>query len=78
MTGTTTAFAKIEVLVYAGFLLTMFLFIGRSRCCKSGIDNSEQFEEDYMSYLANKIVQKMVFRGKKLHRKFKPQYFIDK
>ena len=31
-----------------------------------------------MSYLVNKIIQSMVFKGKKLNRKFRPQVFIDK
>jgi hypothetical protein len=78
ISGTTTALAEIEVLVYFTFLLTMVLYIARSRCSKSGIDNSEQFEEQYMSYLANMIIQSMVFIGKKYNRKFTAKHFIDK
>ena len=78
ISGTTTALAEIEVLVYFTFLLTMVLYIARSRCSKSGIDNSEQFEEQYMSYLANMIIQSMVFIGKKYNRKFTAKNFIDK
>jgi len=77
ISGTTTALAEIEVLVYFTFLLTIVLYIARSRCSKSGIDNSEQFEDQYMSYLANMIIQSMVFRGKKYNRKFTAKNFID-
>lgn len=70
ISGTTTALAEIEVLVYFTFLLTIVLYITRSRCNKSGIDNSEQFEDTYMSYLVNKIIRNMVFVGKKYNRKF--------
>ena len=42
------------------------------------MDNSDQFEGAYMSYLVNKIIQNMVFKGKKINRKFKPQAYIDK
>jgi hypothetical protein len=72
MSGTTTAFARIEILVYFTFVLTLLFLMIRSRFQKSGIDNSEQFEDVYMSYLVNKMIQSMVFRGKKLNRKFKP------
>jgi hypothetical protein len=56
MAGTTPAFAEIEVLVYFTFLLTIVFYMVRSRFRKSGIDNSEQFEESYMSYLVNMII----------------------
>jgi hypothetical protein len=70
MSGTTTAFMEIEVLVYFTFIVTIVFYVARSRCMKSGIDNSEQFEGVYMSYLVNKIIQSMVFNGKKYNRKF--------
>ena len=78
MTGTTTAFMEIQILVYFTFLITNVFYVARSRFMKSGIDNSEQFEDVYMSYLVNKIIQAMVFKGKKYNKKFNASNFIDK
>jgi hypothetical protein len=56
MTGTTTSFARIEILVYFSFASTLVFLTARSRCQKAGMDNSDQFEGAYMSYLVNKII----------------------
>jgi len=72
MTGTTTSFARIEILIYFSFATTIVFLTARSRFQKSGMDNADQFEGAYMSYLVNKIIQSMVFKGKKLNRKFRP------
>ena len=41
MAGTTTSLAEIEVLIYFTFITTIVFYVARSRCKKSGIDNSE-------------------------------------
>lgn len=78
MTGTTTSFARIEILIYFSFALTIVFLTARSRCQKAGMDNSDQFEGAYMSYLVNRIIKSLVFRGKKLNRKFRPAGYVDK
>jgi hypothetical protein len=46
---------------------------------RCGIDNSEQFEDTYNSYLADRIIQNMVFRNDgTINKNFKPRNFIDK
>jgi hypothetical protein len=78
-TGTSRSIILIEIFVYFCFLFTLVLYIARSRVMKRcGINNSEQFEETYNSYLADRIIQNIVFREDKINEKFKPKYFIDK
>jgi hypothetical protein len=69
----------IEIFVYFTFLFTLVFFVARSRIMKRcGINNSEQFEDTYMSYLANRLVQTIVFKGDQLNPKFTPKNYIDK
>jgi len=39
------------------FILTMLVLMIKSRFIPVGVDNSNQFGEDYMSFLAEKIVR---------------------
>ena len=50
----------IEVTLYLSFIFTMLILLVKARFKSIGIDNSEQFEETYLSYLLNRIVKKMV------------------
>ena len=79
-TGTSRAIIFLEVFVYFAFLFTLVLFVTRSRILKRcGVDNSEQFEDAYMSYLGDKIVQAIVFDEKgNINKKFKPKNYIEK
>ena len=52
----------IEVMLYLSFIFTMFLLLIKARFRSIGIDNSEQFEETYLSYLLNRIVRRMIDR----------------
>jgi hypothetical protein len=63
--GTVTMFSMIETSIYFFFLLTMVLLLVKARFKKTGVDNSYQFEEVYMSYLMNKIVREILYDGKK-------------
>ena len=53
--GTLEAFSFIEAMVYLGYIFTLLLLMAKSRFMKTSIDNSEAFEETYMSYMCNKI-----------------------
>mgnify|MGYP001057922416 CR=1 FL=1 len=79
MTGTTIAFVEIEILVYFSYLVTIVLLVFKSNFKNTGIDNSEMFEDTYMSYLVNKIVRAMVFKeGHEINRKFTALNYVDK
>ena len=41
MTGTTTSFARIEILIYLSFASTIVFLTARSRCNKSGMNNAD-------------------------------------
>ena len=61
--GTVTLFSMIEVVIYFAFLLTMVSLLIKARFKKTGVDNSYQFEQVYMSYLMNKIMREMLYKG---------------
>lgn len=63
--GTVREFSDIEVVIYFAFTLTMVLLLVKSRFKKTGVDNSYQFESVYMSYLVNKIIREMIYKGEK-------------
>mmetsp|Transcript_39558 Transcript_39558/g.60445 ORF Transcript_39558/g.60445 Transcript_39558/m.60445 type:complete len:423 (-) Transcript_39558:1026-2294(-) len=46
----------IEICVYMFFMLTFVILMAKSRFMPVGMDNSEQFEPNYMKLLVNKIV----------------------
>ena len=50
----------IEVMLYLSFIFTMLILLVKARFKSIGIDNIEQFEVTYLSYLLNRIVKKMV------------------
>ena len=79
-TGTCRATIFLEIFVYFSFLFTLVLFVTRSRILKRcGVDNSEQFEDAYMSYLADKIVQAIVFDEKgQINHKFKQKFWVNR
>ena len=62
--------------MYLFYLLTMLLLLAKSRCMNIGVDVSYQFEPEYMSRMANLIIQnidldvKMVKRNGVRTRKF--------
>ena len=70
MTGTTVTFIEIEILVYFSYVMTLVILMLKSNFKNIGIDNTDQFEDTYMSYLANIIVRNMVFRGKQINENF--------
>ena len=45
----------IEIAVYAFFMLTFLILMAKSRFIPVGMDNSEQFEPNYMKFLARKV-----------------------
>ena len=55
--GRTVEWLLIEVFVWTFFISTMLLTMIKSRFMPVGGDNSAQFENVYMSYLANKILK---------------------
>ena len=60
--GTVIQFSMIEVGIYVAFQTTLVLLLIKSRFKKTGVDNSYQFEEVYMSYLLNKIIRNLLFK----------------
>lgn len=58
--GTAVEWFVLELTIWTSFLFTLFLLMIKSRCCKVGIDNSKQFESQYMSYLVNKIIRALL------------------
>ena len=50
----------IEVLMYFSFIFTMLILLMKARFHPIGIDNTEQFEETFMSFMINKIIGVMV------------------
>lgn len=54
--GTALTISYIEVVIYFVNFLTMVFLIIKSRCKKVGIDNDEQFEPTYTSYMVNRII----------------------
>lgn len=58
--GTVIAFSMIEVMIYFSFILTMIILLIKARFQSIGVDNTEQFEETYLSYLLNEIITKLV------------------
>lgn len=54
--GTAVEWFVLELIVWISFLFTLFLLMIKSKCSNVGIDNSKQFEAQYMSYLVNKII----------------------
>jgi hypothetical protein len=57
--GRIREFLWIEVFVFMFFILTMLVLMIKSRFMPVGVDNSGQFAEDYMSFLAEKIVRQI-------------------
>ena len=57
--GTVIAYSMIEVMIYFSFILTMIIILIKARFSSIGVDNSEQFEETYLSYMLNEIIRKM-------------------
>jgi hypothetical protein len=45
---------------------------------RCGINNSEQFEDTYSSYLVNRIIQGIVFVNDNINPKFKSKNYVDK
>ena len=67
-TGTSGEIILIELFVYFGFLFTLVFFVSRSRFLdRCGINNSEQFEDTYASYLVNRIIQSIVYKGDQIN-----------
>ena len=58
--GTVFAYSMIEVMVYFNFIITMLTLLVKARFRPIGIDNSEAFEETYMSYMVNRIIKKII------------------
>ena len=52
--------------------MTMLILLLKSRFKSTGIDNSEYFEETYMAYMVNRIIQKMV------EKDFTAQRYVNK
>ena len=57
----------IEVLIYFSFISTVLILLIKARFYPIGIDNTEQFEETFMSFMINKIIG--VLTKKKLCKK---------
>jgi len=55
--GRIREFLWIEIFIYMFFMLTMFLLMIKSRFYSISVDNSYQFEEEYMSLLAERITK---------------------
>lgn len=78
-TGTSLSIIVIEIFVYFGFVFTLVFFVGRSRFLKRcGVDNSEQFEDTYCSYLCDRIIQNIVYKEDKFNEKFKFSNYVDR
>jgi hypothetical protein len=73
--GTALSISYIEVVIYFVNILTMMFLIAKSRCKKVGIDNDDQFEPTYMSYVVNRIIQGILSKGAS---KFTEKRYIDR
>ena len=78
--GTLEAFSFIEEMVYLGYIFTLLILMAKSRFMKTSIDNSEAFEETYMSYMCNKICSSILSNPKiqKNPEIFQPILFCDR
>ena len=67
----------IELFIYFSFIMTLVFYLMRSRCQKRcGINNAEQFEDFYMSFLVNRIIQTIVFKDGKINKKFRKKNYL--
>ena len=78
MTGSTVAFIEIEIMVYFSYISTLVILMLKQNFKNIGIDNTDQFDDTYMSYLANMIVRSMVFKGDKINPKFISRNYVGK
>jgi hypothetical protein len=82
ISGTSTEWIVIEMLVFGFFIITMLLLLIKSRYRKIGIDNSGQFEPLYMKYLVDNITNSVkadiTARGQ-INKHDNPEdFYIDK
>lgn len=73
--GRVREFLWVEVFVFTFFMLTMLILMVKSRFMPVGVDNSGQFGEDYMSFLAEKIVRQIDIN--KQNAKKSEEFFVD-
>ena len=78
MTGSIVAFIEIEIMVYFSFISTLVILMLKQNFKNIGIDNTDQFDDTYMSYLANMIVRSMVFKGEEINTKFISRNYVGK
>ena len=77
-TGRSLEWLLIEVLVYVFFLLTLAMIMIVSRFTQVGIDNSKQFESEYMCKMANRICDSFDFKMKNKQLKDKSEtYYVN-
>ena len=80
ISGTSTEWIMIEMLVFGFFILTMLLLLIKSRYRKIGIDNSGQFEPLYMKYLVDNITNsvKADIQAKGQNNNDHDSFYVDK
>ena len=82
ISGTSTEWIVIEMLVFGFFIVTMLLLLIKSRYRKIGIDNSGQFEPLYMKYLVDNVTKSVkadIYARGQVNKHDNPEdFYIDK
>lgn len=71
--GRALEFFFVEIMVYSFYLLSMVLYMLKSRCSRVGDDIGTQFEPQYLAMMANKIASMI-----DLNVPFPKEYYVQK